>query len=501
MTALHVPWIELSILVPLVGAAWVSRARRSELAHHRASWIAAVVLLLTVGEALDFAWSATDVVGGGFGVTIDGLSAPLLPLTALVYFVTLLATPREKAQRFAFPLALVRESLALATFSFREPAVVIPLLALSAVAPWFELRARGASTSLYTGHAAAFVALLGGAGIAFALGLTGVGAALTGAACLLRAGVPPFHLWVTELFVGGSFGGAILFVGPIVGAYGFERLVVPYASSAILWGFVVSGVLGAVYAAGMAATQTEARRFFSMLTLCQGAMILAGLAVDNKIGAAGALSLWISAALSLAGLGLVLRAAEARIGRFSIEEFLGLYPEFPQLAALFLLTGLALVGFPGTIGFVGIELLVEGSAAAHPLAGGLILLASALSGVAVLRAYLRTFTGTRRRARPVLEMRRRERATVLLLSGIVIGGGIYPQPGITSRYRAALAQNTQKQESRLDPLVAHEKPEPAPVVAPGQASAELVASRNALATSCALVTVTSKSRSKPLLIP
>ena len=40
--------------------------------------------------------------------------------------------------------------------------------------------------------------------------------------------------------------------------------------------------------------------------------------------------------------------------------FHGLYEHTPGLAALFLVTGLASIGFPGTVGFVGAELLVDG---------------------------------------------------------------------------------------------------------------------------------------------
>src|SRR2546423_1816987 len=75
----------------------------------------------------------------------------------------------------------------------------------------------------------------------------------------------------------------------------------------------------------------------------------------------GALAVWVSVALSLGGFGLTLRALEARFGRVSLAEFHGLYDHSPALAVCFLLTGLTSVGFPGTLGFVAAELLVDGA--------------------------------------------------------------------------------------------------------------------------------------------
>ena len=67
-----------------------------------------------------------------------------------------------------------------------------------------------------------------------------------------------------------------------------------------------------------------------------------------------------------------------------------------MLAAFFLLTGLASVGFPGTFGFVGAELLRRGRGRRLPAASGWpSSLAAALNGIAVLQAYFRIFTGKR----------------------------------------------------------------------------------------------------------
>ena len=148
-------------------------------------------------------------------------------------------------------------------------------------------------------------------------------------------------------------------------------------------------------------------------------------------------ALWISASLSLAGFGLTLRALEARFGRLSLADFHGLYDHSPALAVCFLLTGLASVGFPGTLGFIAAELLIDGAVEANPYVGGAVMLATALNGIAVVRAYFYLFTGARHSSTISLKVSMRERLAVLTLAALILGGGIYPQPGVASRYQAA----------------------------------------------------------------
>ena len=76
-------------------------------------------------------------------------------------------------------------------------------------------------------------------------------------------------------------------------------------------------------------------------------------------------------------------------------DYHGLYEHSPALAVCFLLTGLASVGFPGTLGFISIELLVDSAVEASPYVGIIVIAAGALNGIAVLRAYFLLFTGAR----------------------------------------------------------------------------------------------------------
>ncbi|WP_299468537.1 proton-conducting transporter membrane subunit, partial [uncultured Gimesia sp.] len=263
------------------------------------------------------------------------------------------------------------------------------------------------------------------------------GAFLTTAA-LLRSGIIPLHCWMTDLFEKATFGTALLFVTPMTGAYAIVRLVFPIAPDWALQGIALVSLTTAVYAAGMALVQREARRFFCYLFLSHSSLVLVGLEMATPLGLTGGLCVWISVGISMAGFALTFRSIEARIGRISLVEYHGLYEHTPTLATLFLVTGLASIGFPGTVGFIGTELLVEGAIEVYPLVGTAVVIAAALNSIAILQAYFRVFTGARHIASISLRARTSEHVAILILVVLILGGGLYPQPGVTSRHHAAM---------------------------------------------------------------
>ncbi len=154
-----------------------------------------------------------------------------------------------------------------------------------------------------------------------------------------------------------------------------------------------------------------------------------------------------------------MRCIEGRKGRLRLDRYNGLYEAAPSLAGFFLLTGLASIGFPGTVGFVAVELLVEGAVQAAPVIGVLVVLAAALNGLAVMLAFFRIFTGAEHIGTIDLRARPAERVAVLVLSLLILGGGLAPQPGVVSRHHAAMALLRQRSEdakrSRAEPPRSH----------------------------------------------
>jgi NADH-quinone oxidoreductase subunit M len=438
--------------LPLIGSLWVSAMRDRERARRHTIAICLLTLICAAGEWIDFArlgvfeahdhWDFLQSVFHKEVFVVDELSAPLLLLGAMLYMMTVLSTLRTKVNRFSFHWTLASESILLATFSCRNPWGIVALLSLATIPPWMELRKRRRSTRVYAIHMWLFVLLLWTGQALLPVDASPanppiLAGTLIAAAVLLRSGVIPLHCWITDFFEKATFGTALVYLTPMPGAYAVMRILMPIAPDWGLQSIAILSLVTAVYAGGMALVQHETRRFFCYLVLSQSSLVLVGLETVTPVGLTGALCVWMSVAISLLGFGLTLRGVEARAGRLSLDSFHGLYAHIPALAALFLLTGLSSIGFPGTLGFVGAELLVEGAVDVFPVVGVLVVVAGALNGIAVLYAYFRLFTGAEHHAFVSLEACWSEKLAVLVLSVLLIGGGLWPQPGVTSRYHAA----------------------------------------------------------------
>ncbi len=458
MPELHFPWLEIAILLPLIGSLVVRFPKDREKARRMCVGFALATLLAATGEWIDFVrlgqfeahdhWDMVAAFAHQNVLVIDELSAPLFPLAALLYLLTIYSTLKTKVSRFSMSGALVSEAILLATFSCRSGWLLIALLAVGVVPVYYELTIRRKESSrVYGIHMAIFIGCMTLGYAMLPAGaildpdhpgwMTLIAGGLLTFGALIRSGIAPVHCWMTDLFDRASFGTAMLTVAPMPGAYAIMRLVLPVAPVWAMQAIAVVSLITAVYAASMAVVETDSRRLYCYLFLSHSSLVLAGLELVTTIGLTGALCLWISIGLSLGGLGLVLRSIESRVGRVDLARYNGLHDHAPVLAGLFFLTGLASIGFPGTIGFVGTELMIEGAAAVSPIVGAAVVVATALCGIAIIRAYFRIFTGTQVTSPISLAAKPSERIAVIVLTFLIVGGGVFPQPGVSSRHHAA----------------------------------------------------------------
>ena len=104
----------------------VHRARRSPARSWR-GWASTSAIPPEPTRPLERADRASSA---GRSSALDELNAPLVPAVALLHFLTALATARTKMRRFSFSWSLAAEAIRLATFSCKEPWVLIGLLAV-----------------------------------------------------------------------------------------------------------------------------------------------------------------------------------------------------------------------------------------------------------------------------------------------------------------------------------------------------------------------------------
>lgn len=445
---MHFCWLTLTIAWPIVGAFCIPRLK-PEAARKGCAVFSGLSVLCALAAVADYLllpttevverWNLAQRLTGRNLLVLDSLSAPLLPLAGLLFFLTATTTQGVKVRRFSFDGALVAQALVSAALCTRDSWLIVVLLVAETVPPLLELRSRARPTRVFALHMLLFAGLL-------VLGqwLVSTGddegwwpALFLAGAMLVRSGAAPFHCWVTDLFEHATLGTSLLFVTPLMGAYAAVRLVLPVAPEEVLRGAGWVSLFTAVYAAGMGLIQKETRRFFCYIFLSHSALVLVGLETLTPIGLTGALCVWLSVGPALTGFGLTLRALEARHRRLLLTTFHGLYDHTPALAICFLLTGLASIGFPGTLGFLANELLVNGAVAAFPWMGLIVVFAGALNGIALVRVYFLLFAGGRHVSTVPLRIAGRERLAVLTLAALIVGGGLFPQPGVAWQHETA----------------------------------------------------------------
>jgi NADH-quinone oxidoreductase subunit M len=424
--------------------------RRLAVASAIAMLLAALVIALspTLRDFSIRSSALTWVAGGEDVIRVDMLSAALLPFAAGLWLLTVAVTPRASLDRRGLRRTALATWITLASF-LTESGVVLLVLSIASV--WTFLSAL--SDSAHRSQRRVVAVYLGVSTLLFGLGvavlvspgvkntsLETAGMWLIVIAALVRKGIVPFHAWVPEVFDYGRLGPAILFNAPQVGAYITLVLIVPRASPEMLRIIALLALGTAVYGAALALVQTSARRACGYLFMSQSALVMAGLDCTSVTALAGGLLVWLSAGLAFAGLARCVLVLEARRGRLDLTTYHGGYERMPVLATSFLAMGLACTGFPGTLGFVGQELLVDGAVDVFPVMGFAVVIASALTGLAVLRMYFSLFCGRPEvLAHPSLRLglRPREAWTFVALVTALIGLGLVPRPLVDSRFNAS----------------------------------------------------------------
>ena len=448
-------WIAALVALPLlmIAASFlrveVERLRRLAVASAAAMLLVALVISASPRlRTFSVRLSALSWVPGGESVIrIDSLSDVLLPFAAGLWLLTVAVTPRAALDRAGLRRTALATLTTLGSF-LTESAVVLLLLWMASV--WTFLSALTDPAHQYQRRVVA--AYLGFSTVLFAVGvvllvgpgqdntsLETAGMWLIVIAALVRKGIVPFHAWVPEVFDHGRLGPAILFSAPQVGAYITVVLIVPRASPEMLRMIALLALGTAVYGAALALVQTSARRACGYLFMSQSALVMAGLDCTSVSALAGGLLVWLSAGLAFAGLGRCVLVLEARRGRLDLTTYHGGYERMPVLAISFLAMGLACTGFPGTLGFVGQELLVDGAVEVFPVMGFAIVMASALTGLAVLRMYFSLFcgrSGALAHSGLQFRLRRREAWTFVALVVILVAFGVAPRPLVDSRFAA-----------------------------------------------------------------
>ncbi|WNG45453.1 NADH-quinone oxidoreductase subunit M [Archangium minus] len=493
------PLLSMLVVLPVLGAVALRWVRQPARARQAATGVATLTLALTAAAVLLFrseqqgpqlleSWFRVPWLGMVFTLGVDGASVLALPLSALIT-LGLMAGPRQALDRSTLVVLLLTESATLGFFCAQDlalmlaffMAMLVPLGVLVSRSAKAQPEARALRTfrtymlasTLPLLVATAMVGVVGWrAGVETPFVLTellarGVPAPwqqlLFGLLLLavgVRMAVVPFHSWLPVLMARGPFGLSLL-VNVHAGLYLLVRVVMPLLPTQWTHAEPLLGALGlggALYGAVLALAQVDLRRMVGFLLVSQSGLMLAGLAMDNTQSIAGTLLQSVAAGIAFTGLMLVVRAIEVRTGTTDMTRLGGLVRRSPRMAAFFFLLGFASLGFPGTLSFVGEDLLLHGILEAHPLVALPLLLTTAINGITLFRSFQRTFLGAPAHGHAttletVEDLLPRERWAALGMVALVFVGGLMPGPLL--RLRESQVQSLVERVAPIQPGGAH----------------------------------------------
>ncbi|QWQ41771.1 NADH-quinone oxidoreductase subunit M [Streptomyces sp. YPW6] len=358
----------------------------------------------TMQATTDISWiPALDV---RIHLGVDGISLPLLVLTALLTFLCALYSyfklPAGPSPKAFVALVLVLESGTLATFAVLDlllfflafEMVLIPMYFL--IARWGGDQRQAAAWKfiLYTllGSVVMLLGLLliglksgtfdmvalatdNGRGLTTSVQVIAVLAIGIGLA--VKTPMWPLHSWLPDAHTAAPTVGSVLLAGVLLkmGTYGFVRILLPVAPDGMrtfapyLAAFAVVGIVyGSLACLALARTgaKGDLKRLIAYSSVGHMGFVLLGIATMTPTGVNGALFANIAHGLITGLLFFLVGAVKDRYGTADLDTLAGatgaaLYGRAPRLGALLAFAAVASLGLPGLAGFWGEMLTLFGA--------------------------------------------------------------------------------------------------------------------------------------------
>jgi hypothetical protein len=361
---------------------------------------------------------------------------PLPIYVTLIGLIAVAASPVFDLRPISVSRMALINACSLAMLLIGHPLALALLWTAAALPIWRSLRERSKRGGPRTGADRVFafymlpsgILVLTGAVLLW-LGEVSLALLLLALGIAIREAIVPVHSWFPDLFDRAPLGLVVAFTAPQLGVYAHLRWIAEPLPTDIGQGIALLGAVTAIVAALLGAVQTRARRALGYLMMSQSALVAFGLETHSQVARTGTLVAWMVSGVAVAGFTMTLAALEARRGPLRLVRPSGSFERVPRLASAFLVLGLASVGLPGTFGFIGEDLLIQGSVHEFPVLAFALIVATGINGITVMRAFFMLFMGTRQHTGEQ-DLVRRESVILSIVLASLIAFGIWPSGAV-----------------------------------------------------------------------
>lgn len=445
---MNFPVLTSLLLAPILGAAAIAALPKEaeKTIKNIAAFCLSVTLLLSLYVYFGYDLKAggmqftelipwVEDIGVNYAMGVDGISLPMLLLTALIGFSSVFASwgVSERPKEF-FILLLLLIAGVMGTFITRDLFIFLLFYEVVVIPIYIMVILWGSSkrvTKEYAGIKLTIYLLLGSAcmlvGVvslyltaypagertfsmealvkaqelgrfsesfqiwAFLLLLLGFGSLLS---------MWPFHSWSPDGYAGAPTAVSMIHAGVLkkIGGYGLIRLgLLTLPLGAKFWAPLIAtlGVINVAYAAFIAIVQKDLKYVVGYSSVSHMGYVLIGFAALNPIGITGAVANMfahgVMAALFFSMIGFVYEKTHIR----SIPELGGLAHQMPRAATGFMIAGMASLGLPGLVGFVPEFTIFVGAFSQYPLLAVIAIAGIILTALYVLRTLANVLFGPR----------------------------------------------------------------------------------------------------------
>jgi len=253
----------------------------------------------------------------------------------------------------------------------------------------------------------------------------------------IKVPIFPFHTWLPDAHVEAPTAISVILAGVLLkmGTYGLLRISFPIFPEMTLYfqlPMMILAFVNIVYGALCAMAQTDFKKLIAYSSISHMGYVLLGMAALNVQGMTGAVFQMFNHGTITAMLFLLVGVLYDRTHTRGLNEFGGVYNKMPLYSFFTVIAFFAAIGLPSMSGFVSEAFVFLGAFQTNKLWTILSTLGIVLGAGYMLWTFQRVFMGTlpEKWNDALPDVTGREIVTLLPLAIIIIALGVYPSPAL-----------------------------------------------------------------------